>query len=119
MFDFDQVPDIRDIVLKTHEGQLIHISELHGAYDPLQYPLLFPYGEYGWQRDILRTEVEDDKDKDGEEDKEDEDGENDHDDLQTEQSGHTGASGHTGTSGHTGVSGRTGATQEMEQLGLE
>ncbi|PKY53250.1 hypothetical protein RhiirA4_471357 [Rhizophagus irregularis] len=29
---------------KTHEEQLQHISELHDAYDPLQYPLLIPYG---------------------------------------------------------------------------
>ena len=25
-----------------------HISELHIGYDPLQYPLLFPYGTDGW-----------------------------------------------------------------------
>jgi len=38
---------------------LKHISELHGAYDPLQYPLLFPHGEFGWTDDILRAnEVE-------------------------------------------------------------
>ena len=24
------------------------ISLLHGAYDPLTYVLLFPYGTYGW-----------------------------------------------------------------------
>ncbi|PKK65714.1 hypothetical protein RhiirC2_808469 [Rhizophagus irregularis] len=46
--DFNQVPDPRDIVIRCHEDKLKHINELHGAYDPLQYPLLFPYGEYGW-----------------------------------------------------------------------
>src|SRR5438046_1366191 len=55
MLDYDDyVPNIRDIVIKTHEGYLRRISELHGAYDPLQYPLLFPYGEYGWHDDIFR-----------------------------------------------------------------
>ncbi len=51
-------PDIlRDIIIKTYEGELKHISELHGAYDPLQYPLLFPYGEYGWHDSIFRANV--------------------------------------------------------------
>ena len=30
---------------------------MSGAYDPLQYPLLFPYGEYGWHDNILRANV--------------------------------------------------------------
>src|SRR5439155_17218837 len=47
--DLNQTPKPRDIVLKTREGTLKHISELNGAYDPLHYPLLFPRGEYGWQ----------------------------------------------------------------------
>jgi hypothetical protein len=51
----EQVPDLRDIIIKTHEGQLRRISELNGAYDPLQYPLLFPYGEYGWHDSIFRA----------------------------------------------------------------
>src|SRR3989337_514772 len=59
MSDFNQVPELRDIIIKTHEDELKHISELNGAYDPLQYPLLFPYGEYGWHDNILRAnEVE-------------------------------------------------------------
>jgi hypothetical protein len=36
----------RDIIIKTYQNELKHISELHGSYDPLQYPLLFPYGDY-------------------------------------------------------------------------
>ena len=51
------IPDKRNIVIKTHEEQLKYISELNGAYDPLQYPLLFPYGEYGWQDSIFRANV--------------------------------------------------------------
>ena len=38
----------RDIVLRLHDGQLKKISELHPAYDPLQYPLLFPHGTQGY-----------------------------------------------------------------------
>ena len=37
-----------DIVLHYRDGGLQHISELHRGYDPLQYPLLFPYGTDGW-----------------------------------------------------------------------
>ena len=38
----------RDIVLHYRDGGLQRISELHRGYDPLQYPLLFPYGTDGW-----------------------------------------------------------------------
>ncbi|CAG8737981.1 23806_t:CDS:2, partial [Gigaspora rosea] len=38
----------RDIILRTHMNQLVQISEIDGCYDPLAYPLLFPYGEQGW-----------------------------------------------------------------------
>ncbi|CAB4477605.1 unnamed protein product [Rhizophagus irregularis] len=55
--DFNQVPDPRDIVIRCYEDKLKHINELHGAYDPLQYPLLFPYGEYGWHDSILKRNV--------------------------------------------------------------
>jgi hypothetical protein len=39
----------RDIVVQTRSGDLQHISSLHPAYMALQYPLLFPYGERGYQ----------------------------------------------------------------------
>ena len=55
IFDMDHTPEPRDIVIKTIEGDLKHINELNGAYDPLQYPLLFPYGEYGWHDRIFRS----------------------------------------------------------------
>ena len=48
----------RDIIIQRFDNKLIRISELHGAYDPLQYPLLFPFGEYGWHRGILRANVQ-------------------------------------------------------------
>jgi len=40
----------RDIIIKRFDNKLTRISELHGAYDPLQYPLLFLFGEYGWHK---------------------------------------------------------------------
>src|SRR6266540_4147235 len=57
IFDYDYASEPRDIIIKTHEEQLQHISELHSAYDPLQYPLLFPYSEYGWHDNILRINI--------------------------------------------------------------
>src|SRR6266542_1888206 len=57
IFDYDYASEPRDIIIKTHEEQLQHISELHDAYNPLQYPLLFPYSEYGWHDNILRINI--------------------------------------------------------------
>src|SRR6266540_1156754 len=57
IFDYDYASELRDIIIKTHEEQLQHISELHGTYDPLQYPLLFPYSEYEWHDNILRINI--------------------------------------------------------------
>jgi hypothetical protein len=38
----------RDIILRNIDGSLKRVSQKSGAYDPLQYPLLFPLGDYGW-----------------------------------------------------------------------
>ena len=38
----------RDIMLHYRNGNLDKVSELHRAYDALQYPLLFPYGTDGY-----------------------------------------------------------------------
>ena len=38
----------RDIIIHNKDGSLQHISELHRAYDPLQYPLLFVHGTDGY-----------------------------------------------------------------------
>ena len=43
----------RDIIIETQIGQLQRINELHPSYLPLQYPILSPYGENGYKRDIL------------------------------------------------------------------
>ncbi|CAH1452958.1 unnamed protein product [Lactuca virosa] len=47
----------RDIVVQTKNGSLQRISELHPSYLPLQYPLLFPYGDDGYSVDILHRGV--------------------------------------------------------------
>jgi hypothetical protein len=39
----------RDIIIQKHNKDLKRISSLHPAYMPLQYPLLFPFGERGFQ----------------------------------------------------------------------
>ncbi|PPR07149.1 hypothetical protein CVT24_010778 [Panaeolus cyanescens] len=44
----DPSAEWRDIVLRRRSGRLERISECHPAYKPLQYVLLFPYGETGW-----------------------------------------------------------------------
>src|SRR6185436_13382936 len=48
----------RDIIIKRNNNKLIRISELNSAYDLLQYPLLFPLGEYGWHKGILRANIQ-------------------------------------------------------------
>ncbi|KAJ7733947.1 hypothetical protein B0H16DRAFT_1676801 [Mycena metata] len=42
----------RDIILRRRNGPLVRISDLHPAYSPLYYVLLFPYGEPGWHPDL-------------------------------------------------------------------
>ena len=48
--------DVRDIVLEERSGNMIHISELHPSYFPMQYPLLFPYGEDGYHTEIRHSD---------------------------------------------------------------
>ncbi|XP_024009422.1 uncharacterized protein LOC112084504 [Eutrema salsugineum] len=50
--DFDVGIKTRDIVIESMSGRWKRISELHPAYLPLQYPLLFPYGEDGFRLGI-------------------------------------------------------------------
>jgi len=38
----------RDICIYGKDHQPYRLWETHADYDPLQYPLLFPYGEPGW-----------------------------------------------------------------------
>lgn len=46
----------RDIIVMSHVGNLINVKETMGYYDPLQYPLLFPYGTFGWDRETTNDE---------------------------------------------------------------
>ncbi|XP_038701825.1 uncharacterized protein LOC119998547 [Tripterygium wilfordii] len=48
----------RDIILETQSGLLRRISELYTAYLPLQYSLLFSYGEDGYRDDVPLREQE-------------------------------------------------------------
>ncbi|XP_012853624.1 PREDICTED: uncharacterized protein LOC105973150 [Erythranthe guttata] len=50
--DFDNQEGVRDIVVETQSKRLQRISELHPLYPPLQYRLIFPYGEDGYRDDI-------------------------------------------------------------------
>ncbi|KAL5723911.1 DNA helicase [Ranunculus cassubicifolius] len=38
----------RDIIIQTQGGHLLNVPDTTGFYDPLQYPLLHPYGQFGW-----------------------------------------------------------------------
>lgn len=51
----------RDIVLRRRAGPLQRISDCHPAYAPLQYPLLFPYGENGWHPALECTHADADR----------------------------------------------------------
>ncbi|XP_019150113.1 PREDICTED: uncharacterized protein LOC109146916 [Ipomoea nil] len=55
--DLDTSIGERDILVETNSGFLKRISELNRAYLPLQYPLLFPYGEDGYREDIHFTSL--------------------------------------------------------------
>ncbi|XP_019173546.1 PREDICTED: uncharacterized protein LOC109169127 [Ipomoea nil] len=48
----------RDILVESKAGHFQRITKLNPAYLPLQYPLLFPYGEDGYRDDIQFSNVE-------------------------------------------------------------
>ncbi|XP_019153834.1 PREDICTED: uncharacterized protein LOC109150379 [Ipomoea nil] len=50
--DIDPYIGQQDIVVECRSGALKRINELNPAYLPLQYPILFPYGEDGFREDI-------------------------------------------------------------------
>lgn len=54
--DIDETFGVRDIVIEKLDGDFQRINELHAAYLPLQYPLLFPYGEDGYRDNIMHRE---------------------------------------------------------------
>src|ERR1044072_279609 len=50
--DFDSSDRGRDIILRTEAGFLQRVSENHKSFLPLQYPLIFTSGKYGYSDDI-------------------------------------------------------------------
>lgn len=50
--DLDPTIGLRDILVESRSGQLKRISELNPACLPLQYPVLFSYGEDRYREDI-------------------------------------------------------------------
>ncbi|XP_031127552.1 uncharacterized protein LOC116029646 [Ipomoea triloba] len=53
--DYDGVEDNRNIRVYAHCGRSQNIQYYYGCYDPLQYPLLFPFGDVGWHEGIQRA----------------------------------------------------------------
>ncbi|XP_073049278.1 uncharacterized protein [Primulina eburnea] len=56
--DDANIPQSRDIVACRRDGQTHQIQHYYGYYDSLQYPFFFPYGDNGWQQNILKLFVE-------------------------------------------------------------
>lgn len=50
--EFDNSFTVRDIIVEEQSGKPRRINELHTSYLPLQYPLLFCYGEDGYRDDV-------------------------------------------------------------------
>ena len=50
--DFGNMDVGRDIIVKKCSGELTRLHETHTSFIPQQYPLMFPYGEDGYQEDI-------------------------------------------------------------------
>jgi hypothetical protein len=50
--DIGDEEDGRDIVVRERDGYLRRIHETHAKYIPMQYPLLFPFGEDQYQEKI-------------------------------------------------------------------
>jgi hypothetical protein len=58
--DGDQPQDSRDIILYRRHGEPLQcISEMHPMYLPLHYVLLFPTGQLGWHKRMLRADAPD------------------------------------------------------------
>ena len=58
--DGDQPQDARDIILYRRHGEsLQRISEMHPFYPFLHYVLLFPTGQLGWHKRMLRADAPD------------------------------------------------------------
>ena len=54
----------RNTQVHTHGGHCHSIEYYYGCYDPLQYPLLFPFGELGWHQGTQKKGKKDPQEKD-------------------------------------------------------
>ena len=45
----EEQPSSRDVVVHLRSGGVRRLSELNPTVHPLHYPLLFPYGDHGWE----------------------------------------------------------------------
>ncbi|XP_076957793.1 uncharacterized protein LOC143633361 [Bidens hawaiensis] len=52
-----------DIVIRHKDDRPQRISKLHRLYMPLQYPLIFPYGDSGWSPDLSLRVTDGSRDK--------------------------------------------------------
>jgi Helitron helicase-like domain at N-terminus len=53
--DGSQETHFRDVIISARGGGLKRINEMNPSYDPLHYPLLFPFGDFGWANDLLQV----------------------------------------------------------------
>lgn len=47
-------PFERDIIVQGTIGHMYTVKHYYGCYDPLQYPLFFPFSEVGWHQNISK-----------------------------------------------------------------
>lgn len=46
------LPEAKDILIESRTGERFSVPYWHPAYMPLRYPLIFPFGEQSWHRNI-------------------------------------------------------------------
>ena len=50
--DGTEIHEQFDVIVKSHNNKLHRVNMLNGTFEPLQFPLLFPYGELGFMEDM-------------------------------------------------------------------
>ena len=53
--DGTEVHERFDVIVKSHDNKLHQVNMLNGTFEPLHFPLLFPYGELGFMEDMPLT----------------------------------------------------------------
>ena len=57
VISLNETKEPADVLIRMKDnGPLHRISDLHRAFDPLRYILLFPDGQHGWQLNLSRTD---------------------------------------------------------------